>query len=166
MLKCGFYAGQNRFRIMCSGAGICTDLNWFRIMRSGARVCTELNCFRIRRSGAGICTELNWFRISCWGAGICIELNWFRISCSEREFHDHKLRGNIRKGNFLIFQFVLRSQGPPHRPTGAKAVWFLTVCGQVSVPNKKAFSFLSPPCPGRLWTRRLHWVPQILSPIM
>jgi hypothetical protein len=47
VLRSGFYAGQNRFRMMCSGARICTKLKWFRIM------CSE----------AGICTELKWFRI-------------------------------------------------------------------------------------------------------
>ena len=132
------------------------DLYWTELVpdkaiRSGDWCWTEMVQDKVFRNG--FCAEQISFRISCWGAGICIELNWFRIMCSEREFHGHRLRANVIKRNFLIFHFVPRSQGPPHRPTRAKAVWFLTVCGKVSIPNKKAVFFLSPPCPGRLWTR-------------
>jgi len=57
MLRSGYYAGQNSFRIMCSEARICTELNWFMI----------------RGSGAGFGAELKWFRIICPGTGFVLD---------------------------------------------------------------------------------------------
>ena len=127
------------------GSGLCvqeqgfvwTELVQDKALRSGDLYWTEVVQDNMPRNG--FCARQNRFRISCWGAGICIELNWCRIMCSEREFHGHKLRGTVRKGNFLIFQFVVRSQAHHIGLT----VWFLTFVARFHFPEKDRFLFIA-----------------------